>query len=250
MCIRDSPEFRGEAVHKGELNINQMSYENKAYILLKDSRPKTSLGQISIKKSPRSRASVYDIQVVKQNFSCKESAKNTEMKRRKRPQQKSVAEPSKTFDSRTSVNINSKAEQIASELPNTGRVDNPNSKFPGESPETDSFQRVFDFINNYGEKVSTTKNMGLNKGEKKRKEAGSAQIFVTRPVSQVGFRPDKRPEPKPTIKINSGKIQNKRSKSSCSNSIQISGALAENASKAYGAKPAQKRNVAVTNSSG
>lgn len=214
-----------------------MSYENKAYILLKDSRAKSSLGQIAIKKSPRSRASVYDIQVVKQNFSRKESIKDTEVKRRKRPQQKSVAEPSKTFDSRTSVNVNSKAEQIINELPNTGRIDNPNSKFPGESPETDSFQRVFDFINNYGEKVSTTK---------KRKEAASAQIFVTRPVSQVGFRPDKKPDTKPAIKINPGKIQNKRSKSSCSNSIQITG---DAASKAYGANPTQKGNLILTFSS-
>ena len=208
-----------------------MSYENKAYILLKDTRAKFSLGQISIKKSPRSRASVYDIQVVKQNFSRKESIKDAEVKRRKRPQQKSVAEPSKTFDSRTSVNANTKAEQI-NEFPITGRVD---GKFPGESPETNSFQRVFDFINNYGEKGNTTK--------KKRKEGGSAQIFVTRPVSQIGLRQDKA---KPTIKINSSKIQNKRSKSSCSNSIQIS---ADTASKAYGAKPSQKGNCSLTFSS-
>ena len=54
-----------------------MSYENKAYILLKDTRAKSSLGQISIKKSPRSHASVYDMQVARQSFGRKDSTKDT-----------------------------------------------------------------------------------------------------------------------------------------------------------------------------
>ena len=157
-----------------------------------------------------------------------------------------MAEPSKTFDLRSSINTNIRVDQTNNVIPNTGRMANPNNEFPAGSLETDSFKRIYDFINNYGEKTDALK--------KKRKESTIGQIHAVRPASQTGFRPEKRfeaskPETKATIKINACKIQNKRSKSSCSNSIHISGVLADTVCKVYGGKSTQKSNLTVIFSS-
>lgn len=125
-------------------------------------------------------------------------------------------------------------------MPNTGRLASPSEEIPleslVESPDKDSYQKIYAFLNGLNESKSTNSKNSHNKS--------SIVTEPARPVSQAGNRKETNEPIKQqliTKVTNYTKLQNKRSKSSAAPSMNVSTHVhhtnTDSISKIYGGIP-------------